>query len=84
MVLLALASFAGRGGGAARPPADGPVGRSANVRFGVGGVLLATAFVLSVLEVEAIAVSACYIGGLALLVNGYLQGRIDRRKRRRR
>lgn len=61
----------------APPPAPS---MAARVRFALGLVLLGLAAVLSVLDVEPVVTASAYIGGLALLVNGYLDGRFTRRR----
>ncbi|MGQ0466332.1 MAG: hypothetical protein ACT4QG_13520 [Sporichthyaceae bacterium] len=51
-------------------------------KFSIGLILLAGAFALTVAQAERVLVGACYILGLALVVNGYLEGRFARKRRR--
>lgn len=69
---------------AARPSAAAQEKRRARgrVQFGLGIVLLIAALALSLADVVTTVVAGCYVGGMALLVSGYLEGRFARRRPR--
>ena len=51
-------------------------------KFVVGLILLVAALALSLTEARRFLVGAFYVFGLALVVNGYLEGRFARKRRR--